>query len=104
VIAGSSVTTSAAQQRPGVAAHATGFGAKAPAPKAAAKAAPPPQPKKPLVVVGSVNADLVLAVDRVPAPGETLGAQSLDTFPGGKGANQAAAAARLGYPVYFIGG
>eukprot|EP00803_Ostreobium_quekettii_P009810 evm.model.scf_788EXC.4 EVM.evm.TU.scf_788EXC.4 scf_788EXC:36542-42083(+) len=38
----------------------------------------------PLVVVGSVNADLVLQVDRVPAPGETIGAESLDTFPGGK--------------------
>lgn len=59
--------------------------------------------RPPLVVVGSVNADLVLTVDRVPAPGETLGASSLAFFPGGKGANQAAAAARLGYPTYFIG-
>ncbi|CAD7696483.1 unnamed protein product [Ostreobium quekettii] len=57
----------------------------------------------PLVVVGSVNADLVLQVDRVPAPGETIGAESLDTFPGGKGANQAAAAAKLGYPTYLVG-
>ena len=60
--------------------------------------------RPPLVVVGSVNADLVLAVDRVPFPGETLGASSLNFFPGGKGANQAAAAARLGYPTYFVGG
>jgi hypothetical protein len=57
----------------------------------------------PLVVVGSINADLVLAVDRVPAPGETLGARSLSFYPGGKGANQAAAAARLGFPTYFVG-
>ena len=39
---------------------------------------------KPLVVVGSVNADLVLEIDRLPADGETLGAKSLNTFPGGK--------------------
>jgi ribokinase len=56
-----------------------------------------------LVVVGSINADIVLAVERIPAPGETLGASSLSFFPGGKGANQAAAAARLNYPTYFIG-
>lgn len=62
-----------------------------------------PSGLKPLVVVGSINADLVLTLDRVPAPGETLGASSLSVFPGGKGANQAAAAARLGYPTYFIG-
>jgi hypothetical protein len=40
--------------------------------------------KRPLVVVGSINADLVLKVDRVPKPGETLGASSLEFFPGGK--------------------
>ena len=67
---------------------------------APASAASPP---KPLVVVGSVNADLVLPVARVPAPGETLAAAGLSFFPGGKGANQAAAAARLGYPTYFVG-
>ena len=39
---------------------------------------------KPLVVVGSVNADLVLEIDRLPADGETLGAKTLNTFPGGK--------------------
>ena len=88
------------------------------------------------MVVGSVNADLVLQVDRLPKEGETLGAHTLDTFPGGKawggpqlvsrrqgtharptalntqarwhvclwqGANQAAAAARLQHPTYFIG-
>ena len=42
------------------------------------------QHQAPLVVVGSVNADLVLQVERLPKDGETLGAQSLDTFPGGK--------------------
>ena len=36
------------------------------------------------MVVGSVNADLVLEVGRLPADGETLGAKSLNTFPGGK--------------------
>ena len=41
-------------------------------------------PRKPLVVVGSANADLVLRVDRLPAPGETVGASSLEVFPGGK--------------------
>jgi ribokinase len=59
--------------------------------------------QKPLVVVGSVNADLVLPIERLPKPGETLAAASIETVPGGKGANQAAAAARAGYPTYFIG-
>ena len=40
--------------------------------------------KKPLVVVGSVNADMMLQVDRFPKPGETLSAQSLTTSAGGK--------------------
>ena len=39
---------------------------------------------KPLVVVGSINVDLVLQVERLPKDGETLGASSLNTFPGGK--------------------
>ena len=38
----------------------------------------------PLVVVGSINADLVLEVERLPKDGETMGASSLNTFPGGK--------------------
>lgn len=85
--------------------------------------------RKPLVVVGSINADLVCEVDRIPAPGETLAADSLNVYPGGKvgknhhlwccarwvgleglfasyflqGANQAAAAAKLEYPTYFVG-
>lgn len=49
------------------------------------------------------SADLVLKVDRLPQPGETLGAESLQFFPGGKGANQAAAAAKLGWPTYMVG-
>lgn len=59
--------------------------------------------KKALVVVGSVNADMMLQVDRFPKPGETLSAKSMNTSAGGKGANQAAAAASLGYPTYFLG-
>lgn len=57
----------------------------------------------PLVVVGSANADFVLSVSRIPAPGETVSASAMDLFPGGKGANQAAAAARLGMDTIFIG-
>lgn len=57
----------------------------------------------PLVVVGSVNADIVLPIKELPKPGETIGAADLALYAGGKGANQAAAAAMLGYPTYFIG-
>ncbi|MFI1586796.1 ribokinase [Streptomyces halstedii] len=49
-----------------------------------------------LVVVGSANADLVVGVERRPAPGETVLGSDLVVHPGGKGANQAVAAARLG--------
>ncbi|MGP4003053.1 PfkB family carbohydrate kinase, partial [Streptomyces sp. 8N706] len=49
-----------------------------------------------LLVVGSANADLVIGVDRRPEPGETVLGSDLATHPGGKGANQAVAAARLG--------
>jgi ribokinase len=56
-----------------------------------------------LTVVGSVNLDLVARVDRLPRPGETLTASSFERIPGGKGANQAVAAARLGANVRFIG-
>lgn len=94
--------------------------------------------RKPLVVAGSINADLVAKVARLPAPGETMESQGFDVFPGGKvkwvagpntphrmhpkpapcegdcqpklqitislqGANQAAAAARLGYNTFLIG-
>lgn len=56
-----------------------------------------------MVVVGSANADLVFSIDRLPLPGETMGASALETLPGGKGANQAATAAKLGCPTYFVG-
>jgi ribokinase len=49
-----------------------------------------------LLVVGSANADLVISVDRRPAAGETVLGSDVVTHPGGKGANQAVAAARLG--------
>ncbi|MFD9636856.1 ribokinase [Streptomyces violascens] len=49
-----------------------------------------------LLVVGSANADLVIGVERRPAPGETVLGSDLAVHPGGKGANQAVAAARLG--------
>ncbi|MFM1919914.1 MAG: hypothetical protein RLZZ303_1548 [Candidatus Hydrogenedentota bacterium] len=56
-----------------------------------------------IVVVGSANVDFVSAVPRIPAPGETiLGGDLVTTF-GGKGANQAVAAARLGGNVHFVG-
>lgn len=56
-----------------------------------------------ITVVGSVNADIVLGVSRHPLPGETVLAESIDVHPGGKGGNQAVAAARLGAAVAFIG-
>ena len=57
----------------------------------------------PLLVVGSANADLVMRVGRFPTPGETLTADSFATFPGGKGANQAAAASLRGVPTALCG-
>jgi ribokinase len=56
-----------------------------------------------LSVVGSVNLDLVARVARLPRPGETVTDASLARVPGGKGANQAVAAARLGAEVRFFG-
>lgn len=58
---------------------------------------------KPIVVVGSINLDLVAATQRIPIAGETVAGVSFRTFPGGKGANQAVAAARLGGTVRLIG-
>lgn len=57
---------------------------------------------KQIVVVGSVNLDLVCIGKRIPAPGETLQGTDFKTFHGGKGANQAVGVARLGYPVAMI--
>jgi ribokinase len=56
-----------------------------------------------LTVVGSINLDLVARAERLPRAGETLLGSSFDRFPGGKGANQAVAAARLGADVRMIG-
>jgi ribokinase len=59
--------------------------------------------RKPIVVVGSINLDLVATADHVPLPGETITGKDFNTFHGGKGANQAVAAARLGYPTAMVG-
>jgi ribokinase len=59
--------------------------------------------QKPIVVVGSINTDLVAVTKRMPAVGETVTASDFQIHPGGKGANQAVAVARLGYPVRLIG-
>lgn len=56
-----------------------------------------------VAVVGSVNIDLVMRLPHLPAPGETVGEGSLSRQLGGKGANQAAAAARLGAKTFLIG-
>ncbi|NDU77064.1 ribokinase [Actinomadura sp. DSM 109109] len=56
-----------------------------------------------VAVVGSLNADLVVGVERRPAPGETVLGSDLATHPGGKGANQAVAAARLGGRAAIVG-
>jgi ribokinase len=56
-----------------------------------------------IVVVGSLNADFVLSVERFPAPGETVVGSAFAVFSGGKGANQAYAVARLGGRVHLVG-
>ena len=56
-----------------------------------------------ILVVGSANIDLVTRVPRIPKPGESVIGHSFATFTGGKGANQAVAAARLGAATYFAG-
>ena len=56
-----------------------------------------------IIVIGSINADLVVRAPRFPAPGETIQGEDLATIPGGKGANQAVAAARLGAEVAMVG-
>src|SRR6476646_312386 len=56
-----------------------------------------------LTVVGSINLDLVARVERLPRVGETLVGHDFVRVPGGKGANQAVAAARLGAHVQMIG-
>jgi ribokinase len=56
-----------------------------------------------ILVVGSLNMDLVVQVAHLPAPGETILGRDFHTIPGGKGANQAVAAARLGAQVAIVG-
>jgi ribokinase len=56
-----------------------------------------------LTVVGSINLDLVVETQRLPRPGETVSGARFSRVPGGKGANQAVAAARLGAEVAFVG-
>lgn len=58
---------------------------------------------RPVVVVGSLNLDLVVRPKHAPAAGETVFAPALEKYPGGKGGNQAVAAARLGAPVAMVG-
>ena len=56
-----------------------------------------------ITIVGSINLDFVAFCERLPRPGETLTDAELGRVPGGKGANQAVAAARLGADVTFVG-
>jgi ribokinase len=56
-----------------------------------------------ILVVGSLNTDLVVRAPRFPQPGETISGEDLQVIPGGKGANQAVAAARLGSSVSMLG-
>jgi ribokinase len=59
--------------------------------------------RKPIVVVGSVTMDMVTLTPKIPMIGQTVIGSGFNTTPGGKGANQAVAAARLGYPVEMVG-
>jgi len=56
-----------------------------------------------ITVVGSINLDLVARTEALPRPGETVSGATLERFPGGKGANQAVACARLGAEVTMVG-
>jgi len=56
-----------------------------------------------ITVVGSINMDLIVRTPRIPSPGETIIGSGFHTAPGGKGANQAVAAARLGAQVSMVG-
>jgi ribokinase len=56
-----------------------------------------------ILVFGSLNIDLIFSVDHIAAPGETISSSSLARSAGGKGANQAAALAKAGMPVYMAG-
>ena len=56
-----------------------------------------------ILVIGSLNADLVVRTPRFPQPGETISGEDLHIIPGGKGANQAVAAARQGVKTAMLG-
>jgi ribokinase len=56
-----------------------------------------------ILVIGSLNMDLVVKTTRLPKPGETIQGEGLRRIPGGKGANQAVAAAKLGKDVHMVG-
>src|SRR5881628_3393525 len=58
---------------------------------------------KPIVVIGSINMDLVCRTPHMPVGGETILGSDFVTVPGGKGANQAVAAAKLGGDVHMVG-
>ena len=62
-----------------------------------------PTPGKTLCVLGSLNVDMTVSLPRMHAPGETITATGFETFTGGKGGNQAVAAAKLGAGVEMIG-
>src|SRR6266540_3952928 len=59
--------------------------------------------KHDVLVIGSLNADLVVRAPHFPLPGETISGDDLHIIPGGKGANQAVAAARQGASVAMLG-
>ena len=58
---------------------------------------------KKILVIGSLNVDMVVNVHHIPAVGETILAEKMELVPGGKGANQAYAAGRLGADVVIFG-
>lgn len=62
-----------------------------------------PESKPTIVVLGSLNMDLIGVAPRLPAPGETIRGESFYTAPGGKGGNQAVAASKLGANVRMVG-